>query len=90
MSIPMDAPITHCACGAEQSVVLTIRLGDFFPSYVPGELLEPCRCPRCVTCGHVLDDHGCCGHIECPLYGTEILIPDVSQAHNPASRPEAS
>lgn len=86
----MNTPVTHCACGVEQALVEVIRVGNFFPSYVPGPLLEPCCCPRCITCGYVLDEDGCCDHIGCPIYGTFIPIPDVpgSQAHDGSTWPD--
>lgn len=87
---PYEQPWAECACGARGAAINVMQLGDREPRYMPGPLDEPCRCPRCITCGHVLDEHGCCDHIGCPLYGTEILIPDVSQAHERASRSEAS
>jgi hypothetical protein len=89
---PDEQPWAECACGARGDAVRVMQLGEAGPRYVPGEMDDPCRCLRCITCGHVLDEDGCCDHIGCPIYGTFIPVPDVpgSQAHDPASRTEAS
>jgi hypothetical protein len=66
----------HCACGAEAEIVLITTLGDTEPRYIPAGLRESCTCPRCITCGHVLDKHQRCGNLDCPLLGTLIVLPD--------------
>lgn len=75
MDSPDEEPWAECACGARGAAIRVMNLGGSGPSYVPGQLDEPCRCPRCITCGHVLDD-GYCDNLGCPLYGNLIPIPD--------------
>lgn len=49
----------HCACGARMACITVTELGSALNRYVPGQLLEPCLCPSCVTCGRKLDDLRC-------------------------------
>lgn len=66
----------RCGCGALAEAVDIFTLSEWEPVQVPGALIEACRCPRCITCGWVLDDDGRCDNLDCPLCGTLILVPD--------------
>lgn len=72
-------PWAECACGATGDAIEAVRWGSRSPDYIPGALHEPCRCPRCITCGNLLDLDGRCETLWCPLEGALILIPDYPQ-----------
>jgi len=65
-----------CACGAKQEPIDNTALGDPSPSYVPGRLLEPCTCPRCIGCNQPLDKDQRCDNLDCNYCGLIIVIPD--------------
>ena len=65
-----------CACGARAGTVNVDEFGRPEPLHIAGLLIDACTCPRCITCTWVLDAHGRCDNLDCPLLGTLILIPD--------------
>jgi hypothetical protein len=72
----MGMDIWACRCGARYNVVEVWELGNPDPSYIPTERLEECQCPKCITCGWVIDEEGRCDNLDCALLGVLILLPD--------------
>lgn len=69
-------PTAACRCGVRAQVHVVESMGGAEPSYVPGLLQEPCRCPRCFTCNELLDDEGRCENLGCLNIGLTIPDPD--------------
>jgi len=80
--MPRTGPITQtnhqwsCACGAPADSIDNTSYGDVEPVTLPGPLLQPCTCPRCISCGWALDHNSRCDNLDCPLLGTHIVLPD--------------
>ena len=67
------APDFRCRCGARLEAVEVVVLGDREPHYVPGVLLDRCRCLRCLGCASRADAEGKCPNIACWHFG-ELVI----------------
>lgn len=78
----------ECACGAAIQPIETYELSRCFPVLVPGPYLEPCRCPRCITCGKVLDSAHRCQTLFCPLEGATIFEPDYGSVPTTEPSPQ--
>jgi hypothetical protein len=70
--------VTHftCACGAQRSTVEITEMADLSPTFMPGSLLEPCTCPRCIGCHQLLDKDQRCDNLDCRYCGLLIVVPD--------------
>lgn len=64
-----------CRCGVRGDVIEMQDLGQAEPWYVAEALNEPCRCPRCFSCQHLLDDEGRCENLDCLNLGLIIVDP---------------
>lgn len=68
-------PRASCRCDAPAEVVEVQGLCSVEPEYIAGALTEPCRCPRCFSCKHTLDNEGRCENLDCLNLGLHIPIP---------------
>jgi hypothetical protein len=62
----------RCDCGAEMAAIEIIAIGESDPSYIPGEFLEPCTCPRCPFCSTLVDCEGRCENLNCTYVGLHV------------------
>jgi len=63
--------VFRCKCGAEQDAIEVTELGGLL-SYVPGEHLEPCTCPKCPFCARLVDGDGRCENLDCTYVGLHV------------------
>lgn len=70
-----------CRCGVRGDVCKIETLSSVEPTYVAGMLHEPCRCPRCVSCQHLLDDDGRCENLDCLNLGLKIVVVRYDPPH---------
>lgn len=70
-----EPPHFVCRCGARANAIEDFYLCQAEPEYLPGQLLDPCACPKCCFCNRLLDADGRCENIDCKYVGLHILVP---------------